>query len=521
MVGQTQQPIAPRPLIDRIRPWVRNLVTYRNLITYLLCVAALTVLTFVEHKPPEPADPAQDARAEFWATDFWYKLAVSTPDPRDSHVVVITVGKDMEKDFPLGSEETNATTAEPDTRESGSLREKGSGRSLTQHQARSHKSAPHAEHAANANHKTSKAETVSLAGACKVRLYIAELLKVLANLRPKVVVLDVWLDPELCSDERVTSLFFDELGKLSERAPVILGLQSRSAADLQANSPADLAYMRNRQPALRNTELVLMPVTHPPQSIGERIIEAVARGDSDTRRIPLGWPVYEDFPQSGANIGPRWKDTLSVAAVRAFDPHQKVLKTIEALTPDGLTKVSTMLHPYTSLLREDQLPIVRAIDLICSNPPNESWRNTCVRTRILPVNSSAVRNPIVVIGIAGLGGDVHQSVIGRVPGVILQANYIQSLLSNRLYQFLPLAADLLLGVVWLLGVLIVAWCFRFRSFRALTLSLLATILSAYFILKGLVWLGYYTELLVPLTIAAIVTNVTIRFHHFLIHQGGV
>jgi len=52
------------------------------------------------------------------------------------------------------------------------------------------------------------------------------------------------------------------------------------------------------------------------------------------------------------------------------------------------------------------------------------------------------------------------------------------------------------------------------------LSLLATILPAYLILSGFIRSGYYTELLVPLAIAALVTNVTVQFHHFLIHQGG-
>jgi hypothetical protein len=114
--------------------------------------------------------------------------------------------------------------------------------------------------------------------------------------------------------------------------------------------------------------------------------------------------------------------------VRAFDPHHAVLKKIDALNSDGSPTVSTRRHPYTSFLREDQFPTtMRAVDLICSNPPNESWRNICSRTRILRVNAQTFADKIVIIGIAGVGGDIHQSVLGKVPGVILQANYIESL----------------------------------------------------------------------------------------------
>jgi hypothetical protein len=95
-----------------------------------------------------------------------------------------------------------------------------------------------------------------------------------------------------------------------------------------------------------------------------------------------------------------------------------------------------------------------------------------------------------------------------------------SVLSNRVYQPLPLWADLLVGFVWLGAVFAIAWRFKKNLLLALTLSLLATLLPAYLILKILIWCGYYTELLTPFAVAAVVTNVTVQFHHFLVHQGG-
>jgi len=92
--------------------------------------------------------------------------------------------------------------------------------------------------------------------------------------------------------------------------------------------------------------------------------------------------VYDGFPEVKSEGQPTRMDTLSVAAVRAFDPHHSVLKTIDALNPDGSSKPSTQPYPFTAFLREDQLPIVRAIDVICSKPPNELWTVPCGRTRV-------------------------------------------------------------------------------------------------------------------------------------------
>jgi CHASE2 domain-containing sensor protein len=489
-----QQPIVPPVSISRIPPWLRNLITY------LVGFAVLVGMALVEHGPARPADTVEAGHREFWSSDFWYERVVGAPDPRDRHVAVITIGKDMKKDLPLGRNAETNTNVKVSTK------------------VKNRSQAAENESAANA--KTSKPETAVLPDACRRRIYLGELLKVLASLYPKVVVLDIWFDPELCSDKGITSALSDELGQFSKQAPIIVGVPSRNAADLQVESPSEFAYMANRKPPLKPTELVLMPVTDLSQQPGGRVTVAVVRRDSDVRRIPLSWPVYDGFPEEGANVQPKRRDTISVAAVRALDPHHPVLKAIDALNPDGTWKPSTDSYPYTSLLREDQFPIERAIDVICSRSTDEFWRAACTRTQVLSVTPDIFRDKIVVIGIVGLGGDIHETALGRLPGVILQANYIESLLSNRVYKPLPLWVDLLIGAIWLAAVFTIAWRFRSRAILALTLSLSATICPAYVILKALIWSGYYTELLIPLAIAAIVTNVTVQFHHFLMHQGG-
>lgn len=476
-----------QPLLTKISRRVRSLFVY---LAYLIGILVLVVIAFMEHKAPQPGETEAE-RPEFWSTDFWYEWVVGAADPRDVHVAVITIGKDMPKHFPLTTDATSQDGPQ----------------------------------AVGGRGKTSEAEKseapVLLPEPCRRRLYIGELLKALPRRYPKVVVLDISLDPELCSDKQVNDSLSKELREFSEYAPVILGVASRSSVDLQAESPAEFRYMMNRAIPFKPTELVLMPVAHLVAPTGGRITEALIRRDSNTRRIPLSWPVYDDFPEVGSGVQPKRQDTLSVAAVRAFDPHHSVLKRIDALDRDGSPKVSADPHPYTSFVKENEIPIGRAIDVICSSSLDEAWKTICLGTRGFGFTPDSLKDKIVVIGIVGLG-DVHPTVLGKVPGVILQANYIQSLLNNRVYKPLPLSVDLIIVALWLGGVFAIAWGFRRNPVLALALSVLATILVAYVILKFLTleWVGYYTSLVIPLAAAAVVTNLTVQFHHFLLHQGG-
>jgi len=467
-----------------LRP--RNLAVY---LVYLVGFFVLVLMTFMEHKPAQPDEPTEWEPPEFWSTDFWYERVVGAADPRDIHVAVITVGRDMPKVFPL-----IANAQAPENRGETS--------------------------------EAAKAEVAPLPESCRRRLYISELLKALAKHYPKVVVLDIWLDPELCTNKQVNDTLSSELTEFSEHAPMILGVPARGSVDLQAESPAEFTYMKNRTPAFKPAELVVMPVTHLSRANNGRITEALIRRDSNTRRIPLGWPVYVGFPEVGSSVRPEMQDTLSVAAVRAFDPHHSVLKKIDALAPDGSPQVSTAPYPYTNFLRENELPIERSIEVICLSSPDEAWKAICAGTRVfgatpgsLNSKSDSLKDKIVIIGIVGLG-DLHPTVLGRVPNVILQANYIQSLLNSRVYKPLSIGADLIVEAILLVVVFTIAWRFRRNTFLALAVSILATIVGAFVILKFLTWAGYYTNLVVPLAAAAVITNITVQFHHFLLHQGG-
>jgi CHASE2 domain-containing sensor protein len=73
---------------------------------------------------------------------------------------------------------------------------------------------------------------------------------------------------------------------------------------------------------------------------------------------------------------------------------------------------------------------------------------------------------------------VHPSLIGTVPGVILQANYIESLLTGRVFSPVPTRVQIVMGAIWLLFIVWVSWRFESSPGLALAFSVLAAIIPA-------------------------------------------
>jgi hypothetical protein len=432
---------------------------------YLAAVLVLILVTRGEDRSPTPENSQQEKYLRILSPDFWYEHAVGEPEHPADYVSVIMVGKEMPRRIGEG------TVSGPN----------------------------------------------EIAPACKRRIYIAELLKALSSFAPKVVVLDMWFDPEACSVADSQALW-DELDQFSTQVPVVSGLGAYNHSEIQWAWPAEFADVSNRKPGLSPTELVLKPRTCPIHADNASITEGVVTLNSDNRKIALGWPAYDSFVTVGEPGQPRRIDSLSIAGVRAYDPKGAILKKVDALAPDGSAKVSSELHPYTSFLREENLPITRAIDVICSAPNDDSWRSECGKIKRLSLDPKKMfGRKIVLVGLTGVSDDVHQSLVGNVPGVILQANYIESLLQNRIYKPLPKKWQIVTGIGWLAVVFWVSWRFARHPLLALFFSLIAVIIPAYLIRLFILHFHYYADLLVPLILAAFVLNFTRWIERFLTH----
>jgi len=425
----------------------------RNFLVYLVPVVLLILISLAEDQAPSPENSQEAGFLSILSSDFWYEHAVGSPGETATKVAVITVGRDMPK--AVGENISDSVDV-----------------------------------------------------SCKRRVYLAKLLNVLSKMQPKVVVLDMWIDPASCSDSAATDALLNQVDELSRQIPVVFGLGAYNPSEILSSWPAEFVAIRNRKPQFKKTELVLIPAVHPARPGNTKVAEGMVELNSDNRKIPLSWPVYDGFEKVGVAGQPERRDSISVATARFFDPDSAVLQKLGAIGPDGSPLSSIKAHPYTSFLHEDQLPVIRAIDVICSTPTDSFWGKSCRTMQTAHIDLSSLRGKATVIGQAGLGGDVHPSLIGTVPGVILQANYIESLLTGRVFSPVPTRVQIVMGAIWLLFIVWVSWRFESSPGLALAFSVLAAIIPAYLMHLFILHFGYYTQLLLPLIIAALVVNIS-------------
>ena len=75
--------------------------------------------------------------------------------------------------------------------------------------------------------------------------------------------------------------------------------------------------------------------------------------------------------------------------------------------------------------------MIAANDIICSTSSEPGWR-ACESGELQPRVRSLVRGKVVIIGEDVPDIDRHKTVVGDVAGFVLQADYVESLLDNRL-----------------------------------------------------------------------------------------
>jgi CHASE2 domain-containing sensor protein len=427
-------------------------ITWKQVIPSLFgFIAAVTILTFLKQAEDGSAAPENTTQKEYFkifSPDFIYEWMIGAPERPAEYISVVIVGKD-------------SGTAIMNSVESGG-------------------------------------KTVSTA--CERRRYIAHLLNALASFGPRVIVLDVWFDPEFCSEQNSQPLW-DALDAVSKRIPVVSGIGSYDLSEVVSTWPAELAAVGRRRSMLEPTELVSMPAINPIRSSSGQIIQAVVELDSDSRKIPLSWPVYRHFAAITDGAKPDRIDSLSIAAVRAFNPQDQILKRVDALDSTNLPVASTSTPPYTSFLREENLPIFRADDIICSSVAVDVSRGNCSTIGATALDLKAViTGKVVLLGLAGFGSDVHKSVIGNVPGVVLHANYVESLLQGRVYLPVPIFFQALIWLVWL-GILFAIPWFTSRPHWIVCWLLIAIAVPAYLIHLFISWFKYYTPLVFPVVLA--------------------
>lgn len=275
---------------------------------------------------------------------------------------------------------------------------------------------------------------------CRQRIFLARLIERLQKLGAKSIVIDKYFGQDTCTKLPAgPQNGTDQLKKAMANTsiPITLAIHTTDVGGLAGKSREI------------KTCLVLAQTMQfgNGKCVGKTkcVKEGAIRTDSDTRRIPIKWQVFEserDALQNGAlSILP----TLSLVAAEQVSPAGNAGSRLAELLGSR-----DPIHPFMSLR---EIPQFHARQVLCGVdfPENagSNWEHVCKEPPIRPLVEDRVGGKLtdgdiareifgqtVVIGEL-TDEDVHHTVSGDIPGVVLQANYIQALLEGRYFPALP------------------------------------------------------------------------------------
>jgi hypothetical protein len=317
--------------------------------------------------------------------------------------------------------------------------------------------------------------TVSAANVCDERSFLARLLGRVVREAPSVVVIDKRFGRNSCaaSDAGTRETCRGREGGQGNSTGVGRGggAPSRRAHPHAIGSIA----LRCRQPRSRRT-------TAPNAGL--------VNVADDNRRLPLNWLVYPNLASTKAGQ-PYPVDSLGLAAAKLHEPR---------LLQDN-SRLASVLdkgeQPFLGFLTPEQYAGHRiyASEALCGHrlANDEEWR-TCSVDNPLPIS---LRGRVVVIGESSPYMDQHRTIVGRIPGFYLHANYVEALLDDRFFRPAGPLPDVAFSLVFLVVLELILVLFHHSVWRAaasIAALVCVTVLALYFIV--FFWTIYLDPILI-------------------------
>jgi hypothetical protein len=325
---------------------------------------------------------------------------------------------------------------------------------------------------------------------CEGREFMAALLRRLAVLCPSLIVIDIDYSSQFCAesstDKQASADLKQAVADVSRTVPIVIGQWSDTQEELEDHREKDLLRLLGEAGIrMKAKEMVLS--SNLVAANGSSVEYGLLRMDCDNRRIPLFWSGYERI---GARFEKRERvPSLVLAAAQVSDPE----------TAKHLAELwSQDKHPLTNFVPESAFKPITGESVICGSIGANFHDCPAQDNREL-----GLRGKVVMIG--QVIGDDHDSVLGKkIPGVVLQANYLESLLDDRYFRSLNLVFELGLTIACFV---IVELIFRFSAspfFGFLYSAAFVMLLWGICYIAFLAW-GYFIFLWINTLLAVIAT----------------
>lgn len=174
-----------------------------------------------------------------------------------------------------------------------------------------------------------------------------------------------------------------------------------------------------------------------------RLQEAVVNIDPDTRKIPLRFEVYESREQAEKSTGTQWRNSLALQASLAHP--WRLLQRNRRIA----SFIQHNKNPFASFLKEDDFEPILAGRILCGEAPANTVE-ACPSGPLAENLRQQLAGRVVLIGEIDPDLDTHPTVVGQMSGVLLQANFVEALLDDRVFRPVP-SLDYIFGFLILMG----------------------------------------------------------------------
>jgi hypothetical protein len=278
---------------------------------------------------------------------------------------------------------------------------------------------------------------VGLTDICDQREMMTRLLSSIASALPRVIVLDKYYGVRVQKPCTADAKLIQTVQNLrANKIPVVLG---RRVSENAVSKGSEKRYYLMPSMAFEDQD----PCTENPDARSKNCLEGVVNIDPDTRKLPLQWMLFTGNEEAQNGSGQFWHDTLSLCAARAYDDN------LLGHHPELAGYIGAKQHPYISFLKPSEFDHYSVSQILASSPRSEGSGVVGSSAGL----SSPLRNltgKIVLIGEINQDMDSHASVVGRLPGIYMQANYMEALLDDRYFKPMPIL-DYVSGFLILFG----------------------------------------------------------------------
>jgi CHASE2 domain-containing sensor protein len=324
---------------------------------------------------------------------------------------------------------------------------------------------------------------VSLHNVCDQREMLARLIRAVADYNPAIIVIDKYFLESGCGHDHPNTLALkNAISAVSRRLPIVVGL--RIDDRIRPTERGDGLFYHVQKPVAFDDAPLLR--------------EGIVNINADSRRLALGWTVVRE---GRLDSEWDWQNAIALEAAQAYD--SMLLKKDLRLK----RLIAEKNSPYLSMIPAEEFAVYFAGDLLCTlRDTSPVTREQCKGREGPTVGLDYLRGRIAIIGEVNADMDRHSSLIGNVPGVLLQANYIEALLDERYFAPVPLWVDYFVGFLFFVAI---EAALRQRSVVRCLGSVVAVIVLTFVLVSLLVrLLGYYVN---PITVSVLVLTLKLIF----------